>query len=1081
MSAEKLWSKWEKSVASRGMFSSEVEAYLKGERPDLPSLSGRKEYIDYDDEFIKALDGEAADLTRRMLYVISKIKYGGPVNPYYAVKDMTVCCRIGYTFEEIINIYKSIATKNIQDKVYRIAEMLADFFLSETEQLIDIYFTDPEKMITEAKSNRVGYLVINMAGILYIKNPTAYQRFFPVLTVATERLAAREEITGLLIKIHPIAEEFKQNLSQVILKYVNVNRHLLQILPSGTFPSLLKRLGLPMFPYHVLVALDIIKVPHLPDYLYTLFNEDKEQFMETYRSMVSVPQYDGALKSLRLLAIMLKNGEGKEELEEMRVRILNYTNSLNQCFIQGTDLAKGFLLDKETPTEELADRLTFIRYGFRYNASRVLTPYAALYEYSPVAKKLIDLIFLSLLRKKDSENLAHITNDFISGRVSWLKSPRSESLRLLFDLGLTRENLFSAYCLTQTSDHSSDRYDSGLTSELIVEVIKEYEKEATDFLSDNTSKSVEEVLVWIELLYNEMKMENYFPLIELLNDKSKKIRKACEVILSAHEEEIRSTLEEMRPKLKGEAGLAVRRIISNWDNEHKFGKDFTFKDNETVVEFCKENINTDNKKAIAWIPEDLFSGIRFADGNGVAPETVPKYILTEYLSLEEPTRIKPCDKVVEQLNSSDFSAFLDNVFSLWSDNGAEAKKKMILVPYCIYSPDSKVIALRRRIEEWAGASRGAIAAFAVMAIALNGGSVALMMIDSMSNKFPNNQVKNAAKTAFSFAAKALEIPEDVLSDRIVPTLGFNKQGEKTLDYGNRKFTISLNPDFSLSVYDEAKGKTVKSLPAPGTNDDKQKAEAAKKEFSELKKQMKAVIQSQTVRLEKVLMNGRKWNTERWTTLFVENPIMLRFATGLVWGIYEKDILGDMFRYMDDGTFNSVEEEEYILPENASITLVHPIETNAETIEAWKQQLEDYEISQPISQLTVKTTKLGEDDIEGKCITRYDSKCVKAGKITAIAKKYDMIRGEIWDAGSFTNYHFLDKYLGIGVQLNFEWMYMGIDYDEDITLKKVIFYRIPEEYEGKPEDEIKDNLIIEPTDVPKRFLSSILTIFDSLLT
>lgn len=63
----------------------------------------------------------------------------------------------------------------------------------------------------------------------------------------------------------------------------------------------------------------------------------------------------------------------------------------------------------------------------------------------------------------------------------------------------------------------------------------------------------------------------------------------------------------------------------------------------------------------------------------------------------------------------------------------------------------------------------------------------LLIIDEISRKFANVMVKKAASKAFSYAARALNIPQDELSDKIVPNLGFNKQGEKVLDYGERKF------------------------------------------------------------------------------------------------------------------------------------------------------------------------------------------------------------------------------------------------------------------------------------------------------
>ena len=83
-------------------------------------------------------------------------------------------------------------------------------------------------------------------------------------------------------------------------------------------------------------------------------------------------------------------------------------------------------------------------------------------------------------------------------------------------------------------------------------------------------------------------------------------------------------------------------------------------------------------------------------------------------------------------------------------------------------------------------------------------------------------------------------------------------------------------------------KFVKSLPKPTSEDDPVKAETAKKELSELKKQIKAVVQTQSSRLKKVLMNGRYWSSESWNTLFVENPIMHQLLLDL-FGVYMKII------------------------------------------------------------------------------------------------------------------------------------------------------------------------------------------------
>ncbi|MDR1931646.1 MAG: DUF4132 domain-containing protein [Spirochaetales bacterium] len=53
----------------------------------------------------------------------------------------------------------------------------------------------------------------------------------------------------------------------------------------------------------------------------------------------------------------------------------------------------------------------------------------------------------------------------------------------------------------------------------------------------------------------------------------------------------------------------------------------------------------------------------------------------------------------------------------------------------------------------------------------------------------------------------------------------------------------------------------------------------------LKKAIQTVVQNQTARLERILPNGRLWSAEAWSKLSVKNPVMHRFALGLVWGVY----------------------------------------------------------------------------------------------------------------------------------------------------------------------------------------------------
>ncbi len=1053
-------------------FTPKVYEYLDEKIDQAPEvvMSGPKIYADYDGWLLYELNGDNAELARRMLVIISKIRRDGPIHKWGMKDELEICLRIGYGHDFRNLIKESVSRHKAQGpELYEIAQILLKYCPSESEAFADLLLSDKLKELEEQRNNtHEFYLALYLAILLLEQDAEKYARYLPVLTVLTNRYSG-PSFVYILYFSYKFTPELKERLLQLLKDPISARALFFHLNPHKML-AFLQSIGAALNIYYYLILTEDNDVDK-PSMFHSLYKENRELFMEVYRMLEATTNVQQAANSLYLLAILLRNGEGTEELAASRELQARCMLHLLGEKLGNTDNFISTLTDDSTPQVAWENRLrncSNFGYGYGKNAPALqIGALALLYEQSELASRFINILMIRVRTSAADNNPILTAYIFMETRKKWLNISPRESLQLLLNTAsrFTYAEAFKAYA------YNPNRMQGVME-----------QKDITDnqplalALLNSGELSIEETQNWLDMIYGTCKMSDVTPLLGLLSNKSKILRKTAEELISLNEETIRPLLEAERPKMKGDALSAAKRIIKRWDNERKFGADFTFT-KETVVEFCNDNYDKDNEKYIAWIPEDMLPDVRFADMTEKAPAVVIRYILSEYLCLEEPYKVKACDKIVEQLHAPDFQQMMENIYLFWKENGAEAKKKMIMVPYCIYGSDTQILRLKTQLKDWAEASRGAIAAFVVNAIAMNGGSVALVMIDGISVKFPNNQVKNAAKAAFTFAAKALEIPEDELSDKIVPTLGFNQAGEKVLDYGPRNFTVTLMPDFSLSIFDNEKQKTIKSMPSPGANDDEVKATAAKKEFSELKKQIKATVQSQTNRLEKVLMNGRRWTVASWNKLFVENPIMHRFATGLIWGVYDGEKLTDTFRYMEDGTFNTVDEEEYTLPEQACITLVHPIELPEDVLSGWKEQLDDYEIVQPIPQLTAPIIVLEEKDTNGNKITRYNGSIVKSGKISGMAKKHNMVRGEVWDAGSYTCFHLVDKYLNMAAQLNFEYMYMGQEYNDDVTLGDVVLYRMGEDQ--TTDDEPKSNVILSPESVPARFLSSVLGIFEVL--
>ena len=202
--------------------------------------------------------------------------------------------------------------------------------------------------------------------------------------------------------------------------------------------------------------------------------------------------------------------------------------------------------------------------------------------------------------------------------------------------------------------------------------------------------------------------------------------------------------------------------------------------------------------------------------------------------------------------------------------------------------------------------------------------------------------------------------------------------------------------------------------------------------------------SQKLRLEQALISVRFWQAEKWEELFVRNPIMHLFATGLIWGVYENGTLQETFRYMEDGSFNTVDEEEYAFPGDGMIGLVHPLELRKEELDAWKQQLSDYDVIQPFAQLERPVYRVNEEEKGSKAVTRFYGTEVNGWTLSSKMLAAGWLRGEILDAGCYTEFYRSDG--DMEAELTFSGSSVGYEF-EDVMMYELYFYGLKETDEG----------------------------------
>lgn len=469
--------------------------------------------------------------------------------------------------------------------------------------------------------------------------------------------------------------------------------------------------------------------------------------------------------------------------------------------------------------------------------------------------------------------------------------------------------------------------------------------------------------------------------------------------------------------------------------------------------------------------------------------------------------------LAEILDADEFAVYVNELFDKWLEAGAEAKKRWVLYAAAIHGGAAIIEKFKQQIKEWPQHGRSAIACEAVKALSLSPLPQGLLTVDAMARKFKSRQVRAAAGEALNFAAAQLNLTRGELADRIVPDFGFDGNMERRFDYGTRSFLVAITPELELEVFDGkeqpeegefsssrkfTRGEKRKTLPAPGKKDDEKMAAVAYEEFKQMKKQLKTVVTNQKQRMEQALATAREWRVEAWKQLFVKNPIMRPFATGLIWGVYENGKLGQSFRYMEDGSFNTADEEEYTLPEGRKtlgqapqspttdhvlpqggetlgcgrIRLVHPLELSEETKAAWKGQLADYEIIQPIKQLDREIYAVDEEEAGLQELIRFHGHDVNGAALNSKLMGFGWEQAPVENAGRFFAYYREDAEAGLAARLDFSGNYTS-GRNEEVTLYGVRFYRTGTDGQGirmrGAVDESKACLL---KDVPARYFSEV---------
>ncbi len=321
-----------------------------------------------------------------------------------------------------------------------------------------------------------------------------------------------------------------------------------------------------------------------------------------------------------------------------------------------------------------------------------------------------------------------------------------------------------------------------------------------------------------------------------------------------------------------------------------------------------------------------------------------EWILGAVLAESEERRNPQLPILRERLNKASYHALSEALHQLT----ARVRTGWPLYQLATIGSPTQLVALGGILDDLASSQSTNWGSDGVEVLLRHGSDLAIRLLDHASRKSRKGALKRRANCALHRMAKERDLSVDDLIDSAMSDYGFDRKGERILRYGSRDFRLKLGRDNTVDL-NEIGGKAYKNLPKPLSSDDLEACKAAKREFSELKKQLKSITRIQLQRLELAMAGARQWVSDDWRSRFVEHPILQGLARNLIWEVAD-DASPRRFTVDPSGDYQDVNYDPVEIPEGGSVRLAHPATMSEAEIAAWQQVFVDSELIAPFRQL-----------------------------------------------------------------------------------------------------------------------------------
>ncbi|MBF8191557.1 DUF4132 domain-containing protein [Nonomuraea sp. K274] len=229
---------------------------------------------------------------------------------------------------------------------------------------------------------------------------------------------------------------------------------------------------------------------------------------------------------------------------------------------------------------------------------------------------------------------------------------------------------------------------------------------------------------------------------------------------------------------------------------------------------------------------------------------------------------------------------------------------------------------------------------AVKVLARRGGLDTVPALARTQVKIRQRSVLALVASTLDAVAERAGLSREQLLDRTVPAFGLGPDGVREEKIGD--CLVRLHADGPALRFVNPAGRTVKTAPPAIRRD------PALAELKTTLKELKQALPTERFRLERALIEDRRWSWQEVTEFFLDHPVTGFYARNLIWQIAE----GPAGLPVKTGTGWELADpsgRHIQLSGDTFVRLWHPIRETADDVRAWRDHLLGSGVRQPYKQ------------------------------------------------------------------------------------------------------------------------------------